>query len=131
MRKIVSRIIAGILGLGIAVWFIPGIVLKVSPDSNFFGVPLTTEWHVIVLLGIVIGIINSFVKPLLDIITLPLRIITLGIFGFIVNIALIWAVDLIFPEITIGWFFPLLWTTLIIWGLNIILPALFTKKEKI
>jgi len=121
---------AGILGLGIAVWLIPGVTIKILPDSNFFGIILATKWHIIVLLGFVIGIVNSFVKPLLDAITLPIRIITLGAFGFVVNIVLVWGVDLIFREINIKWFMPIFWTTLVIWGLSIALPALFNKKEK-
>ena len=130
MSKFISRIMAGILGLGIAVWLIPGVTIKILPDSNFFGIILATKWHIIVLLGFVIGIVNSFVKPLLDAITLPIRIITLGAFGFVVNIVLVWGVDLIFREINIKWFMPIFWTTLVIWGLSIALPALFNKKEK-
>ena len=130
MRKFVSQIIAGILGFWLATLFIPEIVISILPDSSFFGFPLTTKWHIIVLLGIILGIINFFIKPILKIITFPLRILTLGLFGLIINMVLIWAVDLIFQEITIPWFWPLLWTTLIVWGLSIILIIIFGKKEK-
>lgn len=130
MGKFLSQIIAGILGFWLVTLFVPEIVIKVLSDSNFFGFPLTTKWHIIVLLGIILGILNFFVKPILKIITLPLRIVTLGLFGLIINMALIWAVDLIFQEITIPWFWPLLWSTLIIWVLNIILPMLFKKRER-
>ncbi len=130
MRKLISQIIAGILGLWLAILFVPEINTRVFSDSNFFGVPLTTKWHIIVLLGFILGLINFFVKPILKAITLPLRIVTLGFFSLIINIALIWAVDLIFQEITIPWFWPLLWTTLIIWFLGIVLPKIFSKKEK-
>lgn len=129
MRKLFSQIIVGILGLWLAILFVPEIKLKVFADSNFFGVPLTTKWHIIVLLGIILGILNFFVKPILKAITLPLRIVTLGAFSLIINMVLIWAVDLIFQEITIPWFWPLLWTTLIIWLLNFTLPSLFKRKE--
>jgi len=130
MRKLISQIIAGVLGLWLAILFVPEINTRVFSDSNFFGVPLTTKWHIIVLLGFILGLINFFVKPILKAITLPLRIVTLGFFSLIINMALIWAVDLIFQEITIPWFWPLLWTTLIIWFLGIALPKIFSKKEK-
>jgi putative membrane protein len=129
MKKLLSQIAAGILGIWLATEFVPGIKLRVLPDSDFFGIPLTSPWHIIILLGIILGILNIFVKPLLKAIAFPLRIITLGLFGLVINMALIWAVDLIFQEITIPFFWPLLWTTLIIWGLNLILISLFSEKR--
>lgn len=130
MQRFFSRIIAGILGLLLAVWFVPGIQVKVFSDSNFFGIPLTTTWHVIILLGIILGVLNTFIKPILNAITLPLRIVTLGLFGLVINIAMIWAIDLIFQEITIPFLWPILWTTIIVWGLNILLPGILRKKHK-
>ncbi|MBU2539602.1 phage holin family protein [Patescibacteria group bacterium] len=129
MRKLISQILAGILGLWLAVSFVPKINIKILPNSNFFGFPLATNWHIIILLGVILGIINVFLKPILKTITLPLRIITLGFFNLVINLILIWAVDLIFEEITIPWFLPLFWTTLIIWALGIIFAILLKKKE--
>jgi len=128
MGKLISQIIAGILGLWLAISFLPGISLSVLSDSNFFGFPLTTEWQIIVLLGFILGLINFFLKPILKLITLPLRILTLGAFGLIINMVLIWLIDLFFQEITIPFFWPLLWTTLIIWLLNFALSSLFKKR---
>ena len=129
MRKLVSQIIAGILGLWLAVIFVPEIGVKVLPDSSFFGFPLTQKWQIILLLGIILGLLNFFLKPVLKAITLPLRILTLGLFSFIINIVLIWLVDLLFEELIIPWFWPLFWTTIIIWALNIALPMISKKKE--
>jgi len=129
VRKLVSQIIAGVLGLALAIWFVPGIIIQVLPDSNFFGIPLTATWHIMLLLGIVFGIINTFVRPILNMITVPLRIVTLGLFSLVINIAIIWSVDLIFKEVSVPWFWPLLYTTLIIWGLGMIIPGIIKKKK--
>lgn len=130
MGKILSQLAAGILGLWLVIIFIPEVQIRILPDSNFFGIPLNAEWHIIILLGAVLGLLNVFVKPILKIIALPLRILTLGLFSLVINLALIWAVDLIFQEITIPWFWPLAWTTLIIWFLSMMIPMLFGRKEK-
>lgn len=127
MKKFISQIVAGVLGLWLVILFVPGIKLETFPDSSFFGIPLTQSWHLIVVLGIILGLLNFFVKPILNIITLPLRIVSLGFFSLIINMALIWGIDILFQEITIPLFLPLLWTTLVIWGLNFLLPALFKK----
>ncbi len=106
MERLLFKTIAGVLGLWLAVQFVPGVA--------FAG-----TWKSLLLAGFILGLINAFVKPLLNLITLPLKIITLGLFGLIVNLIIVWAVDIFFTELIIKGFFPLLWTTLIIWGLGL------------
>jgi len=127
MRKLLFHIIAATLGLWLATMFAPGVIVKLYPDSNFFGVGLTALWQIFLLLGVILGILNYFVKPILDVITLPLRIITLGFFSFVIGMALIWIVDYIFKELYIPLWLPLLYTSLIIWGLNFLL-SIFIKE---
>ena len=129
MKKVLSQIIATILGIWLAVLFVPGIKVSLFSDSNFFGVPLTLQWQVIALLGAVLGLLNFFVKPIVNVIALPLRIITLGLFSMVINMALIWILDFMFKEITIPWLWPLLWTTIIIWFLNIIIPKFIIQED--
>lgn len=42
-----------------------------------------------VLLAVVLGLINLFLKPIINLLTLPLNILTLGLFSFVVNALLI------------------------------------------
>lgn len=129
MKKVLSQIISASLGIWLAMLFIPGVKINLFASSNFFGVPLTLQWQIILLLGIVLGLINLFVKPIINVITLPLRIITLGLFSIVVNMAMIWILDFIFKEITVPWFWPLLWTTIIILFSNIIVSKFIIKEE--
>ncbi len=132
MRKFISQIIAGILGLWLAVTYVSGVVLNVVPgESNFFGIPFTTNWHILILIGFVLGIINFFIKPILKVITFPLRMVTLGLFGLIINMVIIWVVDLLFLELTISGILPLFWVTIIIWGLNLVIPRFVPKRKEV
>ena len=128
MKKLLSQIIAASLGLWLAVLFVPGVIIKVYPPSNFFGFSLKNQWEIILVLGIVLGLLNYFLKPLLKTLSLPLEIISLGLFTIVINMALIWLLDMMFDELYAPLFLPLLYTTLIIWGLNIIF-GLFLKKN--
>lgn len=122
INRLILKIIAGVLGFFLAIKFVPGISLEVIPGkSQIFGIGLTTNWQILVLVGSVLGLINFFIKPVLKIITLPLRILTLGLFGFIINIVMVWIVDVLFPELVIQGLLPLFWTTIIIWGTSFIL----------
>ena len=128
MKKILSQIIAATLGLWLATILVTGAKVELLADSNFFGFSLKALWEIFVLLGITLGLLNYFVKPILDTITLPLRIITFGLFSFLINMLLLWVVDSIFRELTIPLFIPLFYTSLIIWGLHVLLSLIFNKK---
>lgn len=51
--------------------------------------------------GLVLGLINTFVKPVLSILTLPINFLTLGLFGIVLNALLFWATHLFVPGFTI------------------------------
>lgn len=122
LDRLILQIIAGILGIWLAVHFVAGVILEVIPGkSEFLGIALTERWQVFVLVGSVLGLVNFFIKPVLQAITLPLRILTLGLFGLIINILLVWVVKVIFPELTILGLTPLFWTTIIVWGVSFFL----------
>jgi putative membrane protein len=130
MKRLLSQIIAGSLGLWLATLFVAGVVIRVYPDSNFFGFPLTIQWEVILVLGIVLGLLNYFLKPLLKTLALPLEIITLGLFTVVINMALLWILDLMFDELYVQPYLPLLYTTLIVWALNLIIGFFLNKNEE-
>ena len=102
---LIWNIIATTLGFWLAVKFIPG-------------VEFTGEIKYLIFAGVFLGLINFFIKPVLKIVTLPLKILTFGLFGLVLNMILVWVVDIFFPELIIDGIIPLFWTTLIIWGVS-------------
>ena len=137
--RLILNIFAGILGIFLATKFVPGVSLEIIPGENvFFGIALTERWQIFVFIGTILGLINllikpilnlvTLIKPVLDIVTLPLKIATLNLFSLILNIAplilnmaVIWILDILFNELQISGFIPLFWTTIICWGINLIL----------
>ncbi|HDZ54806.1 MAG TPA: hypothetical protein ENI19_02105 [Candidatus Nealsonbacteria bacterium] len=117
MRELILQIVSGILGLWLVIQFIPRV--------EFVG-----ENKYLLLAGLILGLLNFFLKPILNFITLPLRLLTFGLFSLIINMLIIWTVDLIFFELTIPLIIPLLWTTLVIWGLGFVVSILFPKPKK-
>lgn len=116
MDRLISQIILGILGLWMATIFVPEVEFKGA-------VPL------FLLAGAILGLLNFFIKPLLKKITLPFRILTLGLFGFLINMFIVWLIDIIFPELIIPGIISLFWTTILIWALNFIISLLFPKTR--
>ncbi|HSA07329.1 MAG TPA: phage holin family protein [Candidatus Gastranaerophilales bacterium] len=54
----------------------------------------------------VISLVNIFIKPLIIFLTLPINILTLGLFTFIINAALFGLAAFLAPGFTVGGFFP-------------------------
>ena len=121
ISRIFSQIIVGIIGIYLAILFIPGVDIT-NGEFTREGI------KILILVGSVFGLINFFIKPVISFITLPLRIITLGLFGILINIAMIWIVDIIFTELVISGFSALFWTSILIWFLGFIIPANSSRK---
>jgi len=121
MEKLFWRIAAGILSIFLAARFIAGVNLEILPDSSFLGFALTQYWHVLLLIGGILGIVNFFIKPILDAITLPLKFLTLGLFSIVLNMVIIWFLDILFLELTIIGLSSLFLTTVIVWAVNFFL----------
>jgi len=121
VQKLFWHIVGGILGIFLAVKFVLGVSLKVLPDSSFFGIILTQFWQILFLVGGILGLINFFIKPVLDKITWPLKILTLGLFSLILNMVIIKFLDILFLEFQILGLIPLFWTTVIVWLINFLL----------
>ncbi len=51
-----------------------------------------TDWGAAVFAAIVLGIINAVIKPVLVILTIPITIITLGLFLLVINALMLWMV---------------------------------------
>lgn len=118
VKLLISQILAGILGLYLAIRFIPR-------DVKFTG-----SWQILILSGLVLGLINFFIKPVLKIITIPLRIFTFGLFSLVINMGMVWIVTRVFPQLKISTFLSLFLTSVIVWGLNLIFPLFIHPSKK-
>ena len=66
----------------------------------------------------VLGIANTFIKPVLALLTLPLIIVTLGFFYLVINIAMLALAEWIAPHFSIDGFWTYVGTVVIVWAVN-------------
>jgi putative membrane protein len=71
--------------------------------------------------AIVFGLLNTFVKPLIKLVTLPLAVITLRLIWFLVAMLMLEVTTWIVSSFNIHGFFTLIWATLLIWAVNLVL----------
>ena len=67
------------------------------------------------------GILNTILKPILRLLTLPLAFITLGLIWFGVSMLMLWLTDLFVQGFEIHGFRALVWATVIVWAVNVVL----------
>jgi putative membrane protein len=75
-------------------------------------------------LAVVLGLINTFVRPVLLILTLPITIFTLGIFVLILNALLILLAAAVVPGFSVDGFWWALAFSLVLWLVQAILKGL-------
>ena len=78
----------------------------------------------VILAAAVFGILNTFLKPIARILTLPLAILTLGIAWFFVSMLMLDLTSAIVPGFDIRGFWTLVAATIIVWIVNMILDSL-------
>jgi putative membrane protein len=79
-------------------YFIPGVSVE--------------DFITALVVAVVLGVINAFIKPILTILTLPLTIITLGLFLFILNGLMILLTANLVPGFAVDGLFPALWLSI-------------------
>jgi putative membrane protein len=86
-------------------------------NALFDGVRIHGAWAYIIGAA-VLGIANAILKPVLTVLTLPLIILTLGVFYFVINIAMLLLAEWIAPNFSIDGFWTYVGAVVIIWLVN-------------
>ena len=97
-------------------------------DALFSGVRINGWWAYIIG-ALVLAIANSVIKPILTLITLPLIILTLGLFLLVINIAMVALAEWIAPNFSIDGFWSYVGTVVIVWLVNWIGYAIVGQLE--
>ena len=84
----------------------------------FAGISVGGSLGTLIFAALVYGILATFVKPLLKLLTLPLAILTLGIAWFFVAMFILWLTDLIVSGMHIDGFWDLVGGTIVVWAVG-------------
>lgn len=71
-----------------------------------------------IVLAIVLALINVFLKPILSLLTLPLNIVTLGLFSLVVNALLVLLAAMIVPGFSVVGFWPAFFFAIVVSLIN-------------
>jgi len=68
----------------------------------------------LILAGLLLGLVNSIVRPIAIILTLPMTIATLGLFLLVINAAMVGLVAWMLPGMHVAGFWPALWCAVVV-----------------
>lgn len=80
--------------------------------------------------ALVLGLLNAIIRPVLLILTLPINILTLGLFSFVINALLIWFVSTFLKGFEVAGFWPALLAAIILWAVAVITNWLVKQSKK-
>jgi putative membrane protein len=112
----------------IVAWGVSALALWVA-DALWDSVTIK-GWAAYLIGSAVLGIANTIIKPIVAILTLPLIIVTLGLFFLVINIAMVALAEWIAPDFSIDGFWTYVGTVVIIWLVNFIAQRLLDETER-
>ncbi|MBH0778363.1 phage holin family protein [Nocardia bovistercoris] len=123
--QLVIRLVINAVAIWLAAAWVSGIEIK-SPEDD-----TTTKIVVVLAIAAVFTIVNALVKPLVNLLSLPLVVLTLGLFLLVVNALMLmltaWITDAFSDYgLAVDGFWPALWAGIVIslvnWVLGILVP---------
>jgi putative membrane protein len=124
--RFILRVLVNAAALGVATWLLSGITLS--------GSDTTRKVITILIVALIFGIINAIIRPLFRLVTLPIILLTLGLFLLVINALLLMFTSWLAGAFGLGWhvdgFWTALWGSIIISIVSFILNAFLPDKDE-
>ncbi|WP_020605820.1 phage holin family protein [Spirosoma spitsbergense] len=98
---LIIRILISAVAVWVACYFIPGVSATGGAGTYL-------------IVAIVLGFLNAFIKPVLTILTIPITIITLGLFLLIINVLMVYLTAYLIPNFHVNGFIAALLFSIVV-----------------
>lgn len=92
------------------------------------GIGVDSFWSALIA-ALVLGLVNALLRPILLILTLPVNILTLGLFTLVINGFLLWLVGTMVKGFTVDGLVPALLGALVLWAVSMLTDALLKEAK--
>lgn len=117
--RLLARVLLNGIAIVVAAYFVPG-VLVAGPGTALVA-------------GLILGVVNVLVRPVLLVLTFPLTLVTLGLFIFVVNALCLGLTAALVPGFEVAGFWPMVFGALVVsvvsWILNGLILDPITRKD--
>ncbi len=109
----------------VVAWLANAVALWVA-DQLLGGVTID-GWGWLLLAAAVLGVLNSVVKPILVVLSIPFLLLTLGLFLLVINILVLWIADALLNGFDIEGFWTYVGVVVILWIVNAVIDRVLDK----
>lgn len=114
MTILLVRLFLNALAVMVVTQLVPGVTVQSFPYAF--------------LAAIVLGLVNALVRPILSILSLPITVVTLGLFTLVINALMFWLASAIGPGFAVQGFGAAFWGALVFWIVSWITNALIVER---
>jgi putative membrane protein len=123
MTNWILRVVANACGLAVAAWLFIGISIN--------GATVGDRILILVVVALIFGVVNEFVRPIVAFLSFPLYLLTLGLMFFVVNALMLLLTSWVAGQLTLGFhidgFLTAVFGSIVIsivsWAVGLILPG--------
>jgi len=121
---------SGCLTRLIVVFFALGATVAILPGIHLTGGNATADFLALAAAALILGVLNAVVRPVLIFLTLPLTIVTLGLFILVLNALLLWLTSALVPAFHIDGFWWALLATIVLSIISAVLNAFVRDRRE-
>lgn len=89
-----------------------------------------TGLYFAIIASLVLGLINAIIRPVILFFTLPINMLTLGLFTFVVNALLIWFASTFLEGFSVSGFVPAFSAAIILWAVSVVTNWMIKKAKR-
>ena len=123
MKSWIVRVVINACALAVAAWLFTGILINGATERN--------RVLTLLLVALIFGVVNEFVRPVVALLSVPLYLLTLGLFYFVVNALMLWLTSWLADLVGLGFRVHGFWTavfgaiiiSIVSWVMGMMLPA--------
>jgi putative membrane protein len=127
--RLILRLLANAAALAIATWLLSGITLTSSSTTN--------KIVTLLIVALIFGVLNAIIKPIFTLVTIPLVLLTLGLFLIVINACMLLLTSWLSGLFNLGWHVEGFWTavlggliiSVVSFILNVFLPDGDKKRD--
>lgn len=112
--KLVVRWLLGAVALMLVAYYVPGIAVN--------------SFYAALVAALILGLINALIRPVLLLLTLPINILTLGLFTLVLNALMFWLASSVVKGFFVAGFWPAFWGALVMWLFSWVINSLLKEE---
>ncbi|MGQ3013727.1 MAG: phage holin family protein [Flavobacteriales bacterium] len=123
--KFILKLLITALSVVICAWLLPGVSFPALEQN---------DWQFSALLGpllfaLVLALLNTFIKPVLKVLTFPITLVTFGLFLLVINALMIGIADWLLDSIEVASFWWAILFSILLWAVNGLLDKVLGLNE--